>query len=181
MRPGSEFTAVAAAGAFGAAALLVDIFEKKQEARTPYFNVVELDDDTTDPAIWGKNYPLQYDSYRKTADMERTKWGGSEAVRKDPTAADPRTVTTQSKIEEDAQLKRMWLGYGFAKDFREERGHAYMLEDQTYTKRTTEISQPGTCANCHASTYAAYRKLGDGDIVKGFHELNKLPYAEARE
>jgi nitrite reductase (cytochrome c-552) len=175
------FAAVAAVGAFGAAALLVDIFEKKQEARTPYFNVVDIDDDTTDPAVWGKNYPLQYDSYRKTTDMERTKWGGSEAVRKDPTEADPRTVTTQSKIEEDAQLERMWLGYGFAKDFREERGHAYMLEDQTYTKRTTEIAQPGTCANCHASTYTTYKKLGDGDIVKGFHAMNALPYAEARE
>ena len=29
----------------------------------------------------------------------------------------------------------MWAGYAFAKDFREERGHAYMLDDQTFTER----------------------------------------------
>ncbi|NJK90018.1 MAG: ammonia-forming cytochrome c nitrite reductase subunit c552 [Myxococcales bacterium] len=170
----------AAAGAFVATAVLVDIFEKKQEGTKPFFTVVAIDDDTADPAVWGKNFPLQYDSYLRTTDMERTKWGGSESVRKDPTPGDPRSVTSQSKIEEDGQLKRMWLGYGFSKDFREERGHAYMLEDQTFTKRTTEVKQPGTCANCHASMYTVYKELGDGDIQKGFDAVNALPYAEAK-
>ena len=39
----------------------------------------------------------------------------------------------QSKIDEDPRLKIMWAGYAFAADFREERGHAYMLDDQTFT------------------------------------------------
>jgi hypothetical protein len=34
------------------------------------------------------------------------------------------------KVEEDAGLKAMWQGYAFSEDFREERGHYYMLEDQ---------------------------------------------------
>jgi len=42
-------------------ALLMNIFERKQEARNPFYRVVELTDDTEDPAIWGKNFPLQYD------------------------------------------------------------------------------------------------------------------------
>ena len=46
----------------------------------------------------------------------------------------------------------MWAGYAFATDFREERGHAYMLVDQRYTRRVLEFKQPGTCLNCHAST-----------------------------
>jgi nitrite reductase (cytochrome c-552) len=75
----------------------------------------------------------------------------------------------------------MWDGYAFAVDFREERGHAYMLDDQTFTERQNVVKQPGTCINCHASAYAAYKKLGGGDIVQGFKELNKLPYAEARQ
>ena len=74
----------------------------------------------------------------------------------------------------------MWSGYPFAVDFREERGHAYMLEDQIFTRRVTEFQQPGTCLNCHASTYVAYRKLGDGDIFAGFDALNRMPYVEAR-
>jgi len=38
-------------------ALLMNIFERKQEARNPFYRVVELTDDTEDPAIWGKNFP----------------------------------------------------------------------------------------------------------------------------
>ena len=65
-------------------------------------------------------------------------------------------------------FRAMWQGYAFAIDFREDRGHAYMLEDQTYTKRTQVVAQPGACMNCHASTYVAYKKAGNGDITKGF-------------
>jgi nitrite reductase (cytochrome c-552) len=75
----------------------------------------------------------------------------------------------------------MWAGYAFAIDFREERGHAYMLEDQTFTERQRVAKQPGTCLHCHASVYTAYKKLGQGDLVKGFEALNRLPYVEARE
>src|ERR671913_543917 len=44
--------------------LLMNIFERKQEARNPFYRVVELTDDTEDPAVWGKNFPLQYDDYK---------------------------------------------------------------------------------------------------------------------
>lgn len=162
-------------------ALLTNIFERKQEARNPFFRVVELTDDTHDPAVWGKNFPLQYDSYLRTVDQVRTRFGGSEAVHKAPTNADPRSIVAQSRLEEDPRLKTMWDGYAFAVDFREERGHAYMLEDQTFTERQAVTQQPGTCINCHASAYEAYKKLGQGDIVQGFHALNKMPYQEARK
>ncbi len=162
-------------------ALLVNIFQRKQEARNPFFRVVELTDDTVDPSIWGKNFPLQYDDYLKTTDQVRTRYGGSEAEPRTPTQADPRSIVAQSRLEEDPRLKTMWAGYAFAKDFREERGHAYMLEDQTFTERQQVAKQPGTCVNCHASVYTAYKQLGGGDIVKGFEELNKLPYFEARK
>ncbi len=53
--------------AVGALVLLMNIFERKQEAKNPFFRVVELTDETTDPAVWGKNFPMQYDDYRRTA------------------------------------------------------------------------------------------------------------------
>jgi nitrite reductase (cytochrome c-552) len=162
-------------------ALLVNIFQRKQEARNPFFRVVELTDDTVDPSIWGKNFPLQYDGYLKTVDQVRTRYGGSEAEPRTPTQADPRSVVAQSRLEEDPRLKIMWAGYAFSKDFREERGHAYMLDDQTFTERQQVTRQPGTCINCHASAYVAYKQLGGGDIFKGFEELNKMPYFEARK
>jgi nitrite reductase (cytochrome c-552) len=167
--------------AAGGAALLINIFERKQEARNPFYRVVELNDETSDPAIWGKNFPLQYDAYLRTVDQQRTRFGGSEAVARTPTQADPRSVVAQSRLEEDVRLKTIWAGYAFAKDFREERGHAYMLEDQTFTERQTVVQQPGTCLHCHASVYAVYKQLGEGDLIKGFERMNQLPFAEARK
>jgi nitrite reductase (cytochrome c-552) len=90
-------------------------------------------------------------------------------------------VVAQSRLVEDPRLRMMWAGYAFSKDFREERGHAYMLEDQTYTERQQASPQPGTCMHCHASVYAPYRRLGGGDLVKGFEAMNRMPYAEARK
>jgi nitrite reductase (cytochrome c-552) len=172
---------VAALAALGTAALLVNIFERKQEGRNPFYRVVELTDDTTDPAVWGKNFPMQYDGYQRTVDQIRTRYGGSEAVPRVPTNADPRSVVAQSRLAEDPRLKTMWAGYAFAVDFREERGHAFMLEDQTFTERQQAAKQPGTCMHCHASVYGPYRKLGDGDLIKGFEKMNQMPYAEARK
>ncbi len=165
----------------GGVALLVNILERKSEARNPFYRVVELSDTLTDPAAWGKNFPLQYDGYRRTVDQVRTRYGGSEAMPRTPTRADPRSIVAQSKLEEDPRLKIMWAGYAFSKDFREERGHAYMLEDQTFTERQRVVKQPGTCLQCHASVYAPMMKLGNGDLVKGFEAMNQIPYAEARK
>src|SRR5215813_12194416 len=162
-------------------ALLMNIFERKQEARNPFYRVVELTDDTEDPAVWGKNFPLQYDDYKRTVDQVRTHYGGSEALPRTPTQADPRSVVSQSKIEEDPRLKIMWAGYAFARDFREERGHAYMLEDQMFTERQVAAVQPGTCIQCHASVYVPYKKAGNGDLIKGFEKFNQMPFVEARK
>ncbi len=170
-----------AAAAAGVAALLVNIFERKQEARSPFVRVVEIGEREEDPAVWGKNFPMQYDDYRRTVDQVRTRFGGSEAVPRTPTAADPRSVVSQSRLEEDPRLKTMWAGYAFSKDFREERGHAYMLEDQIFTERQQAAKQPGTCLHCHGSMVVPWLKAGDGDLVKGFERLNPLPYEEARK
>jgi nitrite reductase (cytochrome c-552) len=174
-------TVVAAIAALGAVALLVNIFERKQESKNPFFRVVALDDDTQDPAVWGKNFPVQYDDYRRTVDQVRTRYGGSEAVPRTPSQADPRSVVAQSRLEEDLRLKTLWAGYAFSRDFREERGHAYMLADQTYTERQQAAQQPGTCLHCHASVYLPYRKLGNGDLIKGFEAMNQTPFQKARE
>ena len=173
--------AVTALAVIAVTALLVNIMERKQEARNPFYRVVELTDTTEDPAVWGKNFPLQYDGYRRTVDQVRTRFGGSEAVPRTPTQADPRSVVAQSRLEEDPRLKILWAGYAFAKDFREERGHAYMLTDQMFTERQVVAKQPGTCLHCHASVYVPYKKAGGGDLIKGFEQLNHMPYAEARK
>jgi len=170
------FSAVAA---LSIAALLVSIIERKQEGRQTFFRVVELDEHAEDPALWGKNFPQHYDLWKRTVDMVRTRYGGSEALPRSPTQADPRSVVSQNKLEDDPRLKVMWAGFPFAADYREERGHAYMLIDARYTRRVLEFKQPGACLNCHASSYVAMIRLGEGDLFKGFERLNGMPYAEA--
>lgn len=172
---------VAALAAAGGAALLINIMERKQEARNPFYRVVEITDETEDPAMWGKNFPLQYDDYLRTVDQVRTRFGGSEAMPRTPDDVDPRSIVAQSKLDEDPRLKTIWAGYAFAVDFREERGHAFMLEDQTFTQRQIVAEQPGTCVHCHASVYVPYMKLGGGDLIQGFEAMNSMSYAEARK
>ena len=169
---------IASFAAFAAILLLIPASGVPQTDATknagPPFN-----DNIDDPAEWGKAFPKHYESYKKSVDMQRTKHGGSEAVPQTPTQADPRSVVSRSKSDEDKGLKAIWQGYAFSEDFREERGHAYMLEDQRLTKRQVVVKQPGACVNCHASMYLAYKKAGNGDIVKGFEKINAMPYAEA--
>src|SRR6478672_9767512 len=88
--------ALAAISTLAVTALLINIFERKQEARNPFYRVVELNDTIDDPAIWGKDFPMQFDLYQRTTDMQRTKYGGSEGVAHSPTQADPRSVVARS-------------------------------------------------------------------------------------
>jgi nitrite reductase (cytochrome c-552) len=148
-------------------ALLVNIFERKSEARNPYVRLVEVTEDTTDPAKWAPNWPREYESYLLTAQTTRTRFGGhggSEAL-------------PEEKIQRDPWLKRMFLGYAFSIDYRDRRGHAYMLADQEATKRLTK-PQTGSCLHCHASIMPLYRELGNGDALKGLKASYKFSYQD---
>ena len=173
---------LAAVASIAVTALLINIFERKQEAKNPFYRVVELNDTIDDPATWAKNFPMQYDLYTRTVDMQRTKYGGSEAMPHSPTEADPRSVVARSKLQEDPRLKTIWAGYAFSADYRERRGHAYMLEDQTFTERQ-KFNPPAMCINCHASLVTTFLKLGDGDLTKGFNVISDthMTYKQIRQ
>jgi nitrite reductase (cytochrome c-552) len=173
--------AVTAAVTFGVALLLISIFTRKQEQRMPFVRVVEVDEETADPAIWGRNWPRQYDGYASTVDVTRTRYGGSDAM-------------PAQKLDRDPWLRRMFSGYAFALDYRDRRGHAYMLSDQEQTERVTKRPQTGACLHCHASVVPTWRRLGAAalgqtaagsgfqwDAVdKGFELLCAMSYADAR-
>jgi nitrite reductase (cytochrome c-552) len=131
----------------GVAGLLINIFTHKQEARTPFVRLVEVNEISTDPVPWGTNWPSQFDTYRRTVDVVETQYGGSSAM-------------PASKLEAAPWLKRLYAGYAFSLDYREARGHAYMLFDQEVTERVTKRPQSGACLHCHASMIPTYRRLG---------------------
>src|SRR5689334_23372538 len=62
----------------GLAALLTNMFERKQEAKNPYVRLVEVDEGTTDPQPWGVNWSREYDGYMRTVDETHTRYGGSD-------------------------------------------------------------------------------------------------------
>ena len=159
--------ACTALATFVVLALLVNIFTRKQEARSPFVRVVEVTEDTIDPSVWGQNWPQQYDSFMRTVDSERTRYGGSEAIPK-------------QKLDEHPWLRKMFSGYAFSLDYREARGHAYMLLDQDHTERVHQRSQPGACLHCHSSVLPIYRHVGEGDIQRGFELVNAMRWNEAR-
>ena len=147
--------------------MLLNIVERKSEAKHTYPKLIELTEEDTDPHKWGVNWPRQYDSYKKTALATRTRFGGhggSEAL-------------PAQKIEKDPWLKRMFLGYAFSIDYRDRRGHAYMLQDQEETQRQTK-PQSGSCLHCHASVMPLYRELGRGDAMQGFLQTYKWSYKD---
>lgn len=182
-KAGYIFVGLLAAGAtFAVAMLAMNISDRKKEAKETVFRVTDLTEKTVDPKEWGKNFPRQYDGYLRTVDVERTKFGGSEAFQ---------------HLDEDPVWRHIFAGYAFSIDYREERGHAYMLSDQRETERVKQKKQPGSCLQCHASNVVAYREAGlkagapgtleesatgangMAQIQKGFEEVCKMSYADA--
>ena len=164
--------------------VLVTMFQRKQEARTPFVRAVEVSEISTDPVPWGANWPHQFDGWLSTAGDKF--YGGSSAL-------------PASKLEEQPWLKRLYANYAFSIDYREARGHAYMLYDQGVTERITQKPQAGACLHCHASINVLYRKVGleamglpSDDavlaadfnmpaVVRGFEELSTRPYFEVMQ
>ncbi len=187
---------VIAAVVFGAGTVLAmvlygNIVKRKLEAQSTVLQIVAIDETTIDPAEWGKNFPREYDGYIRTSDNARARFRWSEG--RPPEAAGK----AESKLDDDPRLKTIFNGYAFAIDYRERRGHAFMLLDQRETERVKQKIQPGACLNCHASNVVAYREVGlragapglitdsltsdtgQKQLIAGWEQVNHLPYAEA--
>ena len=161
--------------------VLTTMLAHKQEARESFVRVAELNEISVDPEPWGLNWPHHFDGWKSTAGDKF--YGGSNAMPK-------------SKLEKQPWLKRLYAGYAFSIDYREARGHAYMLYDQGVTERVTKKSQSGACLHCHGSTTVLYRKVGlealgmdaSDDVLaagfnmpavqKGFETVSTMTYQE---
>jgi hypothetical protein len=117
--------------------------------RHPYVRVVEVGEDDTDPAKWGKNWPAQYDGYKRTAIITRTRFGGhggSEAM-------------PEQKIDRDPWLKRMFLGYAFSIDYRDRRsGYRSRFRRQHRARRRPRRQRRSRCPRRAAASHAGERR-----------------------
>jgi nitrite reductase (cytochrome c-552) len=138
--------------------MLTSIQTHKNEQVEYPLKVVEIAADELDPAVWGQNFPREYDSFMKTQDDTiKTPYGGS---------------VPYDKLEKFPALKRIWAAMPFSVDYNEERGHYYALTDQKETRRVTEFNQPGACANCHAAEAPLLIE------EMGWETFNSTPYLE---
>ncbi len=112
----------------------VSIMERRWEAQRPALVLNPVARWEPDNAVWGRNYPREYESYLNTRITDtRTRFGGSDP--RDYLDADPRQVI-------------LFAGYGFSKDYLQARGHYYAVEDISKTKRIKTPYNAGTCWTC---------------------------------
>ncbi len=84
----------------GLASLLLNIQARQREAEEYPLKIVEVSATELDPAVWGRNFPREYDTFLKTKDSTlQTKYGGS---------------VPYSKLEKDPALVTLYAGYAFS-------------------------------------------------------------------
>lgn len=106
---------------------------------------------------WGVNFPNQYSTLLLTKEnSERTAYGGSLDF---------------SKLEADPRLVTLFAGYGFSKEYNEERGHLWSLDDVRTIKRVNETT-PATCYSCKSANNP---KLWD---EMGMREYDKMLFSD---
>ena len=95
--------------------LASSIMERRAEAVFAYSKKVDHDQFEPRNAIWGKNFPKEYQSYMQTAEDDfQSKYNGNTMI---------------DMLEVDPRLVVLWAGYGFSKDYKQGRGHYYAIED----------------------------------------------------
>lgn len=120
--------------------LASSIIERRAEAVFAYTPQVKYGQFEPRNQIWGENFPREYQSYLKTSDTSfKSKYNGSATI---------------DMLEVDPRLVVLWAGYGFAKDYKQSRGHYYAINDIWTTLRTgapmngNKSPQPNTCWTC---------------------------------
>jgi nitrite reductase (cytochrome c-552) len=118
-------------GLFGAS-----IIERRTEGVVAGVPVQPLPEFEPRNAVWGEQFPRQFQSYLQTLDTTfASKYGGSR--HRDMLAQHPEMVV-------------LWAGYAFSIDYNQIRGHYYAVLDVHESKRTN-LNQPGTCWTCKST------------------------------
>ena len=122
--------------------LAASITERRAEIASIFNNKkVEIEGIESRNEIWGINYPREYQTWAKTAEMDfKSKHMGN--MRED-------------MLESRPEMVILWAGYAFAMAYEAPRGHKYAVEDVRNTLRTGAPDhnhegnmQPSTCWTC---------------------------------
>ena len=114
--------------------------------------------DELDPAVWGKLYPQEYSSFMRNQEQTKSPsvYGGS---------------VPNSHLKEYPYMTTLWSGYSFAKEYNEDRGHWYTMEDVTKTARAPAKAVCLTCKS--ASVPKTIAKYGKAYYSMSFQDVQK--------
>ena len=125
---------------FALGLLASSILDRKSESQFAYTPKVDIKANESRNAVWGENFPREYQSYMQNNDTTfKSSYNGSAMI---------------DMLEVDPRLVVLWAGYGFAKDYNQGRGHTYAVSDIHNTLRTggptspDDGPMPSTCWTC---------------------------------
>lgn len=117
--------------------LTTSVVERRAETVAKLQPVSEIGEWEVNSAVWGANYPREFESYMRTLDTNfRSKFGGSGTI---------------DYLELYPEMVVLWAGYGFSKGYNQGRGHAHAIVDIREILRTggaEDSPMPSTCWTC---------------------------------
>lgn len=132
------------------AVLYATSVQPPQPARGPE-RVVAIKPFEGDSAVWGQNFPRQYDSWLQTQKQIQTTYGGSVDF---------------NRLEKYPAYLTLFAGNPFSKAYDEDRGHFWSLDDVRTTARITDKS-PATCYACKsADVPGVINEMGAAEFYK---------------
>ncbi|TAJ12444.1 ammonia-forming cytochrome c nitrite reductase [Marinilabiliaceae bacterium JC017] len=143
--------------------LASSVMERRAEAVFAYTPQVKHSQYEPRNEVWGQNFPREYQSYLKTSDtLFKSRYNGAATI---------------DMLEIDPRLVVLWAGYGFAKDYKQARGHYYAVEDVWHTLRTgapingQKSPMPNTCWTCKSPDVPRLMsEIGPAEFYKGTWE-----------
>jgi len=100
----------------------------------------QIADGAIDPADWGKQYPVEYKLWRQTGEPTPA---GKSKYKKGYDLGEER----RDKLDEYPFLALLYNGWGFGSEYREPRGHYFMVQDQLEVD-PGRIKAGGSCLTC---------------------------------
>lgn len=133
------------------------IIERRSESNLTFQMVKPIGEWEARNEVWGENFPREFESYKKTTQMDFTsKYGGSSKI---------------DILERSPEAVILWAGYAFSKDYSQGQGHANAIKDIRNSLRTGGVeigNQPATCWTCKSPDVPrVMNEIGVAEFYKG--------------
>ncbi|PKN08195.1 MAG: ammonia-forming cytochrome c nitrite reductase subunit c552 [Deltaproteobacteria bacterium HGW-Deltaproteobacteria-8] len=135
---------------------------------------VVIPDNEIDPEVWGKAYPEEYETWKKTNDPEPA---GKSKYKRGFDA----DHLTYDKLAEYPYMALLFNGWGFGVEYNEPKGHSRMIRDQLDID-ASRLKSGGVCLSCK-TPYAPQlqKQMGADYYSKPYKEVLAMIPEKNRE